>query len=57
MIFRVLYTQTGLNRFHSTDLADMREAILEEDQDGPDGGSPHVALPSVRRKESPDETP
>lgn len=25
---------------HSSDLADMREAILTDDEDGPDGGSP-----------------
>ena len=42
MFLHYLYRQTGLNHFHSTDLADMRRALLDEDQDGPDGGSADV---------------
>ncbi|MBY6067720.1 hypothetical protein KUW17_13265 [Leisingera aquaemixtae] len=36
---------------HSADLDDMRAAILddEEDDDGPDGGSPHVCAQGRRR--------
>lgn len=45
MFFRFVYLNTGLNRFHSTDLTDMRHAIAgEEDQEGPDGGTPHLRL-------------
>ena len=43
MFMRYLYTQTGLNHFHSTDLADMRRALLDEDDDEPDGGSADVS--------------
>ncbi|MCZ0962753.1 hypothetical protein [Paracoccus benzoatiresistens] len=39
---RYIYVQTGLNHFHSTDLNDMRSALLDEDQDGPDGGSADI---------------
>ena len=42
MFLQYLFRQTGLNHFHSTDLADMRRALLDEDQDGPDGGSADV---------------
>ena len=36
MLLQYLYAQTGLNRFHSTDLEDMRRALLDEDRDEPD---------------------
>lgn len=50
MLMRYLYTQTGLNHFHSTDLDDMRRALLDEDQDGPDGGSADIsARPGPQR--------
>lgn len=40
MFFRFLYLNSVSSRMHSTDLSDMKSAILEEeDQDGPDGGS------------------
>ena len=42
MFLQYLYHRTGLNHFHSTDLADMRRTLLDEDQDGPDGGSADV---------------
>lgn len=47
-MFRQLYTQTGLKYFHSTDLSDMQRAIVEEDDDGPDGGSPHLGSNGTR---------
>lgn len=52
MLLRYLYVQTGLNHFHSTDLGDMRRALLDEDEDGPDGGSPDAAsgAPPPRRQ-------
>lgn len=50
MLFRYLYTQTGLNRFHSADLGDMRRALLDEDQDGPDGGSADISVQPARRQ-------
>jgi len=50
MFFRFAFLHTGLNRFHSTDLHDMRDAILNEDQDGPDGGSPHIDKSTLNRK-------
>ncbi len=53
MLLRYLYMQTGLNHFHSTDLADMRRALLDEDQDGPDGGSADVTLGSVPPRRQP----
>lgn len=53
MFFRSLYHSTGLNRFHSTDLTDMQDAILGEDQDGPDGGTPHVAVSPLRGARGP----
>ena len=40
MFFRYIYKNSGLNRLHSTDLTDMRQALVGEDDDGPDGGSP-----------------
>lgn len=43
MLFRYFFMQTGLNPFHSPDLADMRRALLDDDQDGPDGGSADIA--------------
>ncbi|MEQ9258556.1 MAG: hypothetical protein RIG84_05615 [Roseovarius sp.] len=52
MFYRFLYLNTALNRFHSADLADMHGAILSEDQDGPDGGTPHIARTSHRRMRS-----
>lgn len=41
----------GRRFMHSADLDDMRAAILddEEDDDGPDGGSPHVCAQGRRR--------
>lgn len=42
MIFRFVFQNSGLSRFHSTDLDDMRRAIGSDDENGPDGGSPHV---------------
>jgi len=38
MFFQMVYKTSGLHRMHSPDLTDMRRAILEEDDDGPDGG-------------------
>ena len=42
MIFRMVFQNSGLRRMHSADLDDMRRALTDddEDQDGPDGGSP-----------------
>ncbi|MBE1282635.1 MAG: hypothetical protein GJ676_04925 [Rhodobacteraceae bacterium] len=42
MFLRILYRNTGLSRLHSADLTDMRRALVDEDDDGPDGGSPFV---------------
>ncbi len=50
MIFGYFYRNTALGLMHSRDLDDMRRAIGEEDQDGPDGGSPHVNMRHVARK-------
>jgi len=48
MFFQMIYRNSGLCRLHSTDLSDMRMALLDddgpEDHDGPDGGSPHVVM-------------
>lgn len=52
-MFRYLYHQTGLNHFHSTDLDDMRRALLDEDQDGPDGGCPDAMPGRVTRPPAP----
>jgi hypothetical protein len=41
MILKSIYLNTALRRFHSTDLADMRQAILD-DEDGGDRGNPPV---------------
>ena len=38
MFFHYIYRHSAINRMHSPDLTDMRRAILEEDDDGPDGG-------------------
>ncbi|GAB5438341.1 hypothetical protein [Falsiruegeria mediterranea] len=38
MFFPFVYRRASLNPMHSPDLTDMRRAILEEDDDGPDGG-------------------
>ena len=57
MLMRYLYVQTGLNHFHSTDLADMRRALVDEDQDGPDGGSSDVtARMAPPRRQAPGRT-
>lgn len=50
MLFHYLFLRGGLNRFHSPDLADMRDALLDEDQDGPDGGSADIAPRMVLRQ-------
>ncbi|WP_152449345.1 MULTISPECIES: hypothetical protein [unclassified Roseivivax] len=42
MFVSFLYRNSGLSRMHSLDLEDMKQAISEEDHDGPDGGSPHA---------------
>ena len=42
MVFRFLYLNTGLRHFHSANVTDMRKAISDEDQDGPEGGTPHI---------------
>jgi hypothetical protein len=47
MYFGYFHRRSGLSLMHSPDLEDMRRAIGGEDQDGPDGGSPHVR-PLVR---------
>lgn len=41
-MFPQVYQWTGLRYFHSTDIRDMKQAILEDEEDGPDGGSPHI---------------
>ena len=38
MFFHYIYRHSAINRMHSPDLTDMRRAILDEDDDGPDGG-------------------
>ncbi|WP_164932879.1 hypothetical protein [Tropicibacter alexandrii] len=43
MIFNLVFQTSGLRLMHSADLDDMRRAIADEDDDGPDGGSPHAA--------------
>jgi hypothetical protein len=40
---------------HSTDLDDMRDAILRDDEDGPDGGSPCAREEEVRRQQNHDQ--
>ncbi|MCL6283899.1 hypothetical protein M3P21_10190 [Ruegeria sp. 2012CJ41-6] len=39
-MFGFLDMKQVVNMLHSTDLVDMRDAILSDDEDGPDGGSP-----------------
>ncbi|TMV06417.1 hypothetical protein FGK63_14820 [Ruegeria sediminis] len=42
-MFDVVYRTTGLRWMHSSDIEDMRSAIIDDDDDdGPDGGSPVV---------------
>ena len=43
MLFQLLFQNTGMSCLHSPDLSDMRQALLDEDDDGPDGGSPFTA--------------
>lgn len=52
-MFPQVYQLTGLRYFHSTDLRDMRKAILEDEEDGPDGGSPHVNQQQAQRQGQP----
>lgn len=47
MFLRYLYVKTGLNHFHSTDLTDMRQALLDEDRDDNDGDSADVTARMV----------
>lgn len=49
MFFRMIYKNTGLSYLHSSDLDDMRNALLIEDDDGPDGGSPCVTETPANR--------
>lgn len=42
MPFRFFFVNTGLNRFHSVDVNDMREAILGDEDDGPEAGASHL---------------
>ena len=50
MIYGYFLRRSSLRLMHSPDLDDMRRAIGEEDQDGPDGGSPDIRpLAPVRR--------
>lgn len=54
MMFQMMYHNPGFPRLHSTDLTDMRAALLDDgdDDDGPDGGSPNVhALPTGRARQ------
>ncbi len=39
MFFRIIFDNPGVRYLHSTDLDDMRNSILGDD-DGPDGGTP-----------------
>lgn len=48
-MFRMVFMTTGLRWLHSTDLGDMRNAILSEDDDGPDGGGIRPAGLRARR--------
>ncbi|MEX0347913.1 MAG: hypothetical protein AB3N15_00680 [Paracoccaceae bacterium] len=41
-MFGILDMNKAVNMLHSTDLVDMREAMLSDDEDGPDGGSPNA---------------
>lgn len=53
MMFQIMYHNPGFPRLHSTDLTDMRAALLDDDDDddGPDGGSPNVhVLPQQRAR-------
>ncbi|MBO9450009.1 hypothetical protein J7426_07070 [Tropicibacter sp. R16_0] len=38
MFLPFVFRSSSINPMHSPDLTDMRRAILEEDDDGPDGG-------------------
>ena len=38
-MFHFVFQKTGLNCFHSTDLGDMREAILHDHDVGPNDGT------------------
>lgn len=42
MLLDYLYARTGLNHFHSTDLEDMRRALLDEDKNE-NGNEPGAA--------------
>lgn len=65
MLLDYLYARTGLNHFHSTDLQDMRRALLDEDEDEdnngdgdgnePGGGTADAAAPlAADRRRTPD---
>lgn len=56
MLLRYFYAQTGLNRFHSTDLEDMRHALLDEDRDEPDSRSAGPVQPGPQRHPVPQRT-
>lgn len=54
MFFHSLYKTSGYNPMHSPDLTDMRRAILDDDDDGPDGGTLGSA-PSERTNPAPSQ--
>ncbi|WP_168797905.1 hypothetical protein [Pacificoceanicola onchidii] len=41
-MFTFVFRNSGLRLMHSPDLDDMRRAMEDDDQAGPDGGTPHV---------------
>ncbi|MFA3917654.1 hypothetical protein [Ruegeria hyattellae] len=54
-MFGFLDMKQAVNMVHSTDLDDMRDAILRDDEDGPDGGSPCAREEEVRRQQNHDQ--
>lgn len=50
-MFAFLGQMPAVRMMHSPDIDDMRRALTDEDDDGPDGGAPNVAaLPIQNRR-------
>lgn len=51
-MYGFLYMNNGVRLFHSSDLEDMRDALLSDDDDGPDGGVAIAHPKTAQRSDS-----